>query len=85
VLWNGFWVIKRACQILCRQYTTVRGENIAHTEKLYCPVCKEKTTFICKDKSSGYFCLKCGYRIKAGGSTDEGKEGASWSGRGNID
>jgi len=31
-------------------------------EKRYCPVCKKMTTFICKDKASGWFCLVCGYR-----------------------
>jgi len=35
---------------------------MTYTEKRYCPVCKEKTIFICKDKASGYFCSKCGYR-----------------------
>jgi len=37
-----------------------------HIERRYCPVCKERTTFICKHKPSGYFCSKCGYRVKVG-------------------
>jgi len=44
----------------------VQAESMAHSEKRYCPVCKKVTTFVCKDKASGYFCSVCGYRVKAG-------------------
>ena len=51
-----------------------RQAEIAHNiapdnrrEGRYCPVCKEETTFISKDKASGYFCSVCGYRAKEKG------------------
>ncbi len=45
----------------------LESANMVHSEKRYCPVCKEETTFICKDKGSGYFCSVCGYRAKEKG------------------
>jgi len=59
--------------------------NMTYTEKLYCPVCRKATTFVCKDEASGYFCSRCGYRerykdiesLRGGGGKDRLKTESS--------
>ncbi len=35
-------------------------ESRAHSEKRYCSICRQKTTFVYQP--SGCFCSKCGYK-----------------------
>jgi len=49
------------------------AEYMAHSEKRYCPVCKERAIFISKHTPSGYFCSECGYRVEEGERNEGGK------------
>jgi len=49
-------------------YDRVMGSE-AHSERRYCPVCKEKIIFICQ--AGECFCSKCGYREKERGEGDD--------------